>query len=217
MQNNRMILGVCAIAITLLAGYFFMKNAKQEPIRHLPFYRGLKNIQLPDSVVHEVPDFSFLNQEGKTITKKNIAGKIYVADYFFTTCQSICPVMKKQMNRVYKEFLNDSEVVFLSHTVDPETDTVATMKEFAQRFNADPKKWMFLTGGKKELYDQARNGYFLDPSTGNGDADDFIHTQNFALVDKNFHIRGYYDGTDSADVNRLITEIKVLKMEYNQK
>lgn len=217
MQNNKVIITICAIAITLLTGYFLLKNLKNEPIRHLPFFGKKNKIALIDSIVHEVPNFSFLNQEGDTITKKDIAGKIYIADYFFTTCKGICPIMKKQMNRVYKEFIGDSEIVFLSHTVDPETDNVETMKEFATRYNAKPKKWFFLTGSKKELYEQARNGYFLDPSTGTGDEDDFIHTQNFALVDKNFHIRGYFDGTDTADVSRLILEIKVLKMEFNTK
>ncbi|MBC7863215.1 MAG: SCO family protein [Bacteroidia bacterium] len=204
------------LAALLLTGLFFYKRAEDAPIRYLPYF-GEKKPVPGDTVYHSIPDFSFVNQDGKTITKENVRGKIYVADYFFTTCKSICPIMKKQMNRVYKNFLNDSEVVFLSHTVDPETDSVQTMKEFAARFNANSKKWMFLTGDKKSLYDLARKGYLIEASEGDGGAEDFIHTQNFALVDKEFHIRGYYDGTDSADVNRLIIEIDLLKKEYKAK
>jgi protein SCO1/2 len=213
-SNAVILLGICAAL--LLTGLFFYKKSKDEPVRYLPYY-GEKKPQPGDTIYHTVPDFSFLNQDGKTITKESVRGKIYVADYFFTTCQSICPVMKKQMKRVYNKFLKDDEVVLLSHTVDPETDSVQTMKEFSERFNADSKKWMFLTGSKKALYEQARKGYLIEASEGNGGPEDFIHTQNFALVDKEFHIRGYYDGTDSADVNRLMREIELLKKEYKAK
>jgi protein SCO1 len=205
-----------AAAALVLVGLFFYKRSKAEPIRHLPYF-GKKSGGTKDMVYHTIPDFSFINQKGKTITKASVKGKIYVADYFFTTCGSICPVMKKQMHRVYKNFEKDPEIIFLSHTVDPETDSVGVLDEFSKRFSADPEKWLFLTGEKKSLYDLARRGYLLDAAEGDGGAEDFIHTQNFALVDKEFHIRGYYDGTDSAEVNKLMVDIEVLKKEYKAK
>ena len=213
-SNVGVLIGV--VAIVFLGGFFFYKKSTGAPLRYLPYFGSKKPIP-GDTIYHTIPDFSFVNQDGKIITKENVLGKIYVADYFFTTCQSICPVMKKQMNRVYKRFPNDSEILFLSHTVDPETDSIQTMKEFSMRFNADSKKWMFLTGNKKDLYDLARKGYLIEASEGDGGAQDFIHTQNFALIDKEFHIRGYYDGTDSVEVDKLMYEIDLLKKEYTER
>ncbi len=115
--------------------------------------------------------------------------------------------MSKQLDRVYKE---QKDVLILSHTVDPETDTPEILKEYASKFKADPKRWVFLTGGKPDLYNLARTGYLLDAQEGNGGTEDFIHTQNFALIDKKGRIRGYYDGTDSSSVNELITDIDFL-------
>jgi protein SCO1/2 len=163
-----------------------------------------------DTLFHSIPSFSLINQNGETITESVVKGKVYVVDYFFTTCQSICPIMSKQLDRVYKE---QKDVLILSHTVDPETDTPAILKEYASKFQADPKRWIFLTGGKPELYNLARTGYLLDAQEGNGGAEDFIHTQNFALIDKKGRIRGYYDGTDSSSVNELITDIDFLLEE----
>jgi protein SCO1 len=139
-----------------------------------------------------------------------VKGKVYVVDYFFTTCQSICPIMSKQLDRVYRE---QKDVLILSHTVDPETDTPGALNAYAKKFNADSKRWIFLTGSKPELYDLARTGYLLDAQEGNGGEEDFIHTQNFALIDKKGRIRGYYDGTDSSSVSDLITDIDFLLEE----
>lgn len=163
-----------------------------------------------DTIFHTIPSFSLINQNGETITETRVKGKVYVVDYFFTTCQSICPIMSKQLDRVYKE---QKDVLILSHTVDPETDKPEALKEYASKFNADSKRWIFLTGGKPELYDLARTGYLLDAQEGNGGAEDFIHTQNFALIDKKGRIRGYYDGTDSSSVNELINDIDFLLEE----
>ena len=120
------------------------------------------------------------------------------------------------MKRVFDTFLNDSEIIFLSHTVDPETDNVEVLQKFANRLGVQNGRWYFLTGNKKQLYQMAREGYLLDAGEGNGDSSDFIHTQNFALIDKEFHLRGFYDGTDSTDIDRLIREIRLLKQEYDQ-
>ncbi len=181
----------------------------------MPFYGKMQNAA-GDTVYHAIPDFEFTNQDGKKITKSTFREKIFVTDYFFTTCGSICPVMKKQMHRVYKHFQNDADIVFLSHTVDPEHDTVEVLREFFKQFDAKPDRWYFVTGNKKDLYDMARAGYLLDDGKGDGGHEDFIHTQNFALVDREYHIRGYYDGTDSVEINRLIKEIALLKQEYNE-
>lgn len=163
-----------------------------------------------DTLFHTIPAFEFLNQDGLKINQEVVKGKIHVVDYFFTTCQSICPIMSNQLERVYSANKN---VMILSHTVDPETDTPAQLKKYALEHQADGKRWIFLTGSKEKLYQQARIGYLLDAHEGNGGAEDFIHTQNFALIDKKGRIRGYYDGTDSASVNDLITDIGFLEQE----
>lgn len=204
---------IAVVLSLLLAGLYFSNKKNNLPIRYLPYY-GNKKVMDGDTVYPIIQEFMFTDQLGRPFTKKTLEGKIYVADYFFTTCGSICPVMSKQMKRVYDNFINDNEVIFVSHTVDPETDSVLTLKAYADKLNVSSDKWYFITGNKKELYNLAREGYLLDASQGNGDVNDFIHTQNFALVDKNFQLRGYYDGTDSADIERLILEIKLLKQEY---
>jgi protein SCO1 len=160
-----------------------------------------------DTIFHTVPPFTFINQKGEKITEASVKGKVYVVDYFFTTCQSICPIMSKQLTRVYNEH---KDIMILSHTVDPETDNPQVLNEYASLHQADPKRWIFLTGSKSELYKQARIGYLLDAQEGNGGSEDFIHTQNFALIDKKGRIRGFYDGTDSSAVNDLITDIDFL-------
>lgn len=174
--------------------------------------------------MHKVRDFSFLNQDGDSITLDKVKGKILVIEYFFSTCQGICPVMNEHMAEVHQTFKNDDEVVILSHTVDPKRDSVATLKAYAKRFDADSKGWMFLTGDKKALYDQARFSYLVTAadSSKTDIAADFIHTENFVLVDKNGRVRAHadkngrvfpYDGTDKKDVEQMIKDIKLLKEE----
>lgn len=141
-------------------------------------------------------------------------GKIYVAEYFFTTCKSICPVMNDNLKRVYKEFRNRKDFLILSHTVDPETDSVPFLKQYADAHGVNDDRWKFVTGDKKKLYEIARKGYLLNAEEGNGGEEDFIHTQNFALIDKEHHIRGFYDGTDSLEINRMIQDIRILLNEY---
>ncbi len=160
-----------------------------------------------DTVFHTIPPFNFINQKGETVTEEVVKGKVYVVEYFFTTCKSICPIMSNQLSRVYN---NQKDVMILSHTVDPETDSPEILDLYASKYNADSKRWIFLTGAKSELYKQARTGYLLDAQEGNGGPEDFIHTQNFALIDKKGRIRGFYDGTDSSSVNELITDINFL-------
>ncbi|HZH88025.1 MAG TPA: SCO family protein [Chitinophagaceae bacterium] len=187
------------------------------------YYYNSKIIKKPNVAIQSQPGqvvrpFKFVNQEGDTITNKDIDGKIVVVEYFFTTCQGICPIMNDNMVRVYNEFRGNDDVVILSHTVDPKRDDVETLKAYSMKYDADPKKWMFLTGDKKALYDQAYYSYGL--TTANELAEnideDFIHSNVFVLVDKHGRLRMHlnkeknpvpYDGTDEESVARLIEDI----------
>lgn len=206
-----------ASAIFMYA-FFVYDNSK--PLRYLPIY-GEKSYELKngktDTTFHTIQNFSFTDQDGKMITEKDFDNAIYVTDFFFTTCHSICPKMSTHMQRIAEKFKGNAEVKFLSHTVDPETDTVEQLKRYAIKHKADPKQWMFVTGDKKALYDIARTGYLLDAGVGDGGPDDFIHTQNFALIDKDKRIRGYYDGTNTAEMDQLIKDIELLLAEYRYK
>jgi len=159
---------------------------------------------------HVVSDFKLTDQTGQTITLKNVKGKVYVTDFFFTTCQSICPKMTTQLSRVAKTFKNDDRFMIVSHTVDPVTDNREVLSEYARINNIDPKQWLLLTGDTKQIYNLARKSYFAaldEPST---EGPDFVHTENFVLVDTHGRLRGFYDGTNPTEVDRLIGDIKIL-------
>jgi protein SCO1/2 len=213
------ILSVAILGIGLLLYLFLRSNEQKQPLRSLPFFDPKDYSGAKRESHHSVPAFSFTSQYGKTVTDKTTEGKVYVCDYFFTTCHSICPIMSDQLVRVYQKYKDRSDFLILSHTVDPETDTVAQLLDYAKRHGVNDEKWLFLTGDKKELYRLARKGYLLSVDEGDGGEDDFIHTQNFALVDKEKHIRGYYDGTDSLEVTRLIDDLQLLfdAYEYEKK
>lgn len=166
---------------------------------------------------HRIGEFSFTDQNGKPYGSKDVKGKIYVAEYFFTTCGTICPIMNSEMRRVQAAFPGNERFKILSFTVDPETDSVAQMKNYADGHGADPRQWHFLTGDKKDLYKLARRSFFvLKPAEAQNQGDvgsDFIHTNYFVLVDGQKRIRGYYDGTDSKEVDKLIVDIQKLLEE----
>lgn len=166
---------------------------------------------------HTIGNFSFTDQNGKAFSRKDVIGKIFVAEYFFTTCGTICPIMNQQMQRVQAAFKKNPNVELLSFTVDPKTDTVAQLKRYATAHNASSDQWHFLTGKKEDLYKLARTSFFvLKPAEAQNQGDlgsDFIHTNNFVLVDKNLRIRGYYDGTSAKEVNQLIADISLLEQE----
>lgn len=200
---------------------YFILNEKKEELTKLPVFNPNElNTELVDenqrnvTKDHKVADFSFFNQDGKKVTLDDVKDKVYVADFFFTTCPGICPKMKKQMSRLYKEFKSRNDFILLSHTVMPEVDSVEVMAEFAKKQGALSEKWMFLTGEKQEIYRMARQSYFAVKTKGDGGPDDFIHTENFILVDKNQRLRGFYDGTSTEDVDRLIQDIYTLYKEY---
>lgn len=220
---NRFIFLAVFVVVGIGFTYFFVvvPGQKEKP---LPI---LNPVDLEEEMVdpellrmgygHKVGDFEFVNQNGKTITSDEVKGKVHVAEYFFTTCKSICPVMNKQMQRVHEKFKKKNDFKILSFTVDPDVDTVAQMKWYAESHGASSKQWHFLTGEKEDLYSLARKSYFLlKPAEAQnlGDAGgDFIHTNNFVLVDRLSRIRGYYDGTDPEEVDQLIHDIDLLLEE----
>lgn len=186
----------------------------------LPVYQPeMVNTELVDSTIqsqrkyHKIADFKLVNQNGQTITQYDYKDKIYVADFFFTTCQTICPIMTSNMTLVQKEIMDDDEVLLLSHTVTPEIDTEAQLKRYAEEQGVDDAKWNLVTGDKKQIYELARKSYLAVKSNGDGGPFDMIHTENFMLIDKKKQIRGFYDGTKTEDIERLLDDIKILKEE----
>jgi protein SCO1/2 len=166
---------------------------------------------------HTIRYFDLKNQLGESVTGKELDGKIYVADFFFTTCGGICPKMTKELQRVQQEFAKDDRVMIVSHTVTPERDSVEVLKRYADKYGADHKKWLFLTGDKKEIYGLARRAYFIVKEAKEGEDDgsgsDFIHTENFVLIDSKKRIRGYYSGIRPSSVDSLMNDMKLLLKE----
>ena len=161
---------------------------------------------------HTIAPFTMTNQNGQTITEKDYENKVYVADFFFTTCPSICPIMTKNMFSLQEKLKTKyPEVKLLSYSVTPEIDTIEQLKRYAIENKVDDKIWNLVTGNKKEIYTLARKSYLVVQNDGNGGPHDMIHTENFVLIDKENRIRGYYDGTDINEMDRLITEIGMLK------
>jgi protein SCO1/2 len=175
--------------------------------------KKLAGSQGSDTIYHTIQDFSFINQYHDTITEKTIQGKVYVADFFFATCQSICPKMSSQLVNVQEAFKNDKEVLILSHTVNPAHDSVAVLNGYAQSYGALKHKWHFLTGNKKKIYDMARHSYLINALEEDGSEEGFLHSELFILIDAQKRIRGMYDGTDSLAVVKLISDIHTLKQE----
>lgn len=165
---------------------------------------------------HTISNFSLTNQNGETITQENYKDKIYIADFFFTTCPTICPIMTKNMVTIQNRLGDDNEVLLLSHTVTPEIDSVAQLKKYAVEKGVDDKKWNLVTGEKKQIYELARKSYLAVKTNGDGGSFDMIHTENFILIDKEKRIRGFYDGTSKEEVDRLMADIEILKASYKE-
>tara|TARA_B100001093_G_scaffold17827_1_gene16181 strand:- start:1012 stop:1668 length:657 start_codon:yes stop_codon:yes gene_type:complete len=164
--------------------------------------------------VHQISDFKLLSQMGDTVTLRDLEGKIYVADFFFTTCANICPKMTAQMKDLHDFYIDDNDIFFVSHTVYPEIDSVEVLRAYAEDYKVNPNKWVMLTGDKKEIYELARKSYFAVLTDGDGGERDFVHTENFVLIDKFQRIRGYYDGTLKNEMKRLRSDIEILRTEY---
>jgi protein SCO1/2 len=167
-----------------------------------------------DTAYATIPDFKFVNQYADTITAKNLDGKIYVADFFFTTCPSICPVMHRNMLNVYKEFKDDQDFRILSHTIDPKYDTIQVLKRYADKMGITGNSWWLLHGNKGDTYNIAKS--YLQSVQEKNPAGQFIHDGFFILIDKQKRIRGTYEGTDPKEVDKLIADIKILKAEPDQ-
>lgn len=218
LKQYRIFLTTLAVlsAIILMLFYSALK-----PQNVLPIYQPAQvNYELVDSTIqhqkkyHTIADFSLINQNGDTITQEFYKDKIYVADFFFTTCQTICPIMTDHMYDIQKQTITDPEVLLLSHTVTPEIDSVKQLKRYAKKKLVNASKWNLVTGDKKQIYELARKSYLAVKDAGNGGPFDMIHTENFMLIDKKRQIRGFYDGTDLEEINRLLEDIKVLKASY---
>ena len=190
-----------------------MEKKEAKPALLLPVYGPKKTVAQNDTVYHTIADFALTDQYKETITQRNTEGKIYVANFFFATCQSICPVMTTQLTRVQKQFKEDKDVLILSHTVNPMHDTAEVLLEFATKYGALKDKWFFLTGSKKSIYDLAKNSYLVNAVEDDGTAEGFIHSETFLLIDKQKRVRGIYDGTDSLQVDKLMGDLNVLKKE----
>ncbi|WP_026707878.1 SCO family protein [Flavobacterium frigidarium] len=217
LKKYRIFIGVFVIfsIITLFLFYTALKPEKTLPI----FNPSDINPELVDSTVqyiskyHTIADFSFTNQNGKTVTQKDYEGKIYVADFFFTTCTSICPKMTANLFDVQEAIKDNPKVMLLSHTVFPENDNVAVLKAYAKKYNIDDKKWNLVTGDKKEIYTMARKSYLAVKLGKPEELYDMVHTENLVLVDTKRRVRGFYDGTKKEDIQKLIEDIAFLSKE----
>ncbi len=179
----------------------------------LPIF-GQREVVNGDTVYHKIAKFQFVDQDSAIITNDTFKNQIYVSDFFFTTCRTICPIMKTQMLRVYEATADMPDVKLLSHTIDPEYDTVALLHDFANKLGVSSDRWHFVTGVQDSIYKIAQTSYFATAMEDKSEPDGFIHSGAFLLIDKNQRIRGKYDGTKEDDVNRLLADIKRLEKEY---
>jgi len=216
-KKYRLFLGVFIVLSAIILSLFY---SALKPKKTLPIYNPADvNPELVDSTIqykskyHTIADFSFINQNGKTITQKDYEGKIYVADFFFTTCGSICPKMSTNLSEIQAAFATNPKVKLLSHTVFPETDSVPVLKAYAKKYHVDDYKWNLVTGDKKEIYAMARKSYLAVKLGKPSELYDMVHTENFVLVDTKKRVRGFYDGTNKEDMNRLIEDITFLSNE----
>jgi protein SCO1/2 len=201
---SRKYIGYGVFFIVLTAGFYFF------------LFAGTDNWKSKLPIVSYVQPFSFTNQDNKTVTQKDIEGKVTVVEYFFTTCKGICPRMNTSMKKVYEEFKNEPDFLILAHTVQPETDSVPRLRYYADSMKVDTKKWIFVTGRKDSLYQVARSSYLLDDPKNSVEKleDQFIHTQFFSLVDRNGQVRGgVYDGLKKDEMKRLTRDIEELLKE----
>jgi len=178
--------------------------------KDLPIF-GERDVVGSDTIYHTIAKFQFVDQDSALVTNETFKDKIYVADFFFTSCRTICPIMKTQMLRVYEATQEMPDVLLLSHTIDPEYDTVALLHDFAERLEVESKRWHFVTGAKDSIYRIAQTSYFATAMEDKTEPDGFIHSGAFLLIDKKGRIRGKYDGTKEEEVNRLIVDIKRLR------
>ena len=211
-MNNITLKFSCAnILIAILLFNLSCINGKKED--KLPIF-GEREVVGSDTTYHTIANFQFVDQDSSVITNDTFKGKIYVTDFFFTTCRTICPIMKTQMLRVYENIEKDPDVLLLSHTIDPEYDTVALLHDYADRLGVKSSKWHFVTGTQDDIFHIAQTSYFATALADDTEPDGLIHSGAFLLIDKERRIRGKYDGTKEDEVNRLMEDIKKLENEY---
>jgi len=209
MKMNKLI---CAALVVLLTGACGSESSSEKEFVPL----GRKEFVGNDTVYHTVADFRFVDQDSNVVTNETFNDKIYVTDFFFTTCPTICPIMKTQMLRVYEAYRDDPEVGILSHTIDPVHDSVAVLHEFAKNLGVKGDQWRFVTGEKEKIYEIAQKSYMVTAAEDKSEPGGYIHNGAFLLVDKERHIVGIYDGTKPDQVDELIRDIDRLKMKYEQ-
>ena len=198
------------ILICSIVFYFGCSQKKSSVL--LPIY-GEKKIIDGDTIYHQIASFNLTNQIGQVVNQNTTKNKIYIANFFFASCQSICPMMSNQLQEVQKAFLADDSVLILSHSVNPLHDTVAVLSNYADTYGAKTNKWHLLTGNKKQIYDLAKTSYLVNAFEDDGSPEGFLHSELFLLIDKKARIRGMYDGTNTAEVKKLIEDVKLLKQE----
>ena len=207
--------------VVLLCNCKGKTEVKSSRVNALPYYNDasfkphwLKGKTTDLKSFHKIPEFTLTNQDGQQITQKTFENKIYVTDFFFTSCPGICPKMTENMSVLQDAFKNDDQVLLLSHSVTPVKDSVSILKHYAEGKGVITNKWHLVTGDRKQIYDLGRQAYFVEEDLGNEKTDDdFLHTENFVLIDKNKHIRGIYNGLNKTAVQQLIADIKTLEME----
>lgn len=201
------------LSLLALATIFPACQDTESADKELPIF-GRREVVNNDTVYHKIADFSFVDQDSSVVTQNTFNDKIFVADFFFTSCPTICPTMKTQMLRIYEEYKDDPSIALLSHSIDPEHDTVALLKEFANDLGVESNKWHFVTGEKADIFKHAQTSYMVTAAEDASELGGFIHSGAFILVDKDRRIRGIYDGTKAEQVDRLINDIEILKNEY---
>ncbi|WP_097044846.1 SCO family protein [Flagellimonas pacifica] len=213
--------GIVLLGLSAVIIYLFY-NALQ-PQKKLPIFQpSMVDQSLVDSTLHykkkyhTIANFELINQNGQKISQKNYKDKIYVADFFFTTCPTICPIMTKNMAQIQNSILDDEDVLLLSHSVTPVIDSVPQLKKYALEKGVIDRKWNLVTGDKKQIYELARKSYLAVKNDGDGGPYDMIHTENFILVDKERRIRGFYDGTKKEEIEKLLGDLKTLKASYSE-
>ena len=215
-ETNRLLIFGVILVLGMLVVYPMLKRGprlkiyKPSDVNPRLVDESVRNYELE----HSVAEFELYSQDSVSIGLSSVEGKIYVADFFFTTCGNICPKMTTQMKILHDFYFADEDIMFVSHTVYPEEDSVSTLRAYADKYQIDSNKWLLLTGEKEVIYDLARKSYFAVLTEGDGGERDFIHTENFMLLDKKQRIRGYYDGTLPEDMIRLKKDIEILRLEY---
>ncbi len=203
------------IALNVLLGFSLLIASCQEK-KNLPFL-GPKDTRVVagkiDTIYHQIPAFRFLNQDSVWVSEQDMAGKIYIADFFFTSCPTICPKMKTQLLRIYERYAENDVIRILSHSIDPTYDTPSVLKQYATRLQVKSPRWNMLTGDKAAIYKLGEKSYMVTAQEDKNEAGGFVHSGAFILVDKNRHIRGIYDGTQEVEVNHLIEDIEILLQE----